>query len=597
MPILINLIIGFFFVAVNNGFADDPYSERARAYIDTNKLKIAVENYGVFTGSAFPQGLWGDFHYISNFSLIAGIPGLDRNGNPYPWAIGKKQKYNKSINSFEETGMDSTFWGATVSDSWSSPTNFIKNTDWEAVENSKKELHNPNATAGAYFGSVGLYTSLEDSCPLIAISSLPETWPIINGKKEWPGHWALDPKDPMESRELKGTLVSDQDIYYKLDDRFASRDIDTTQGYSIGFEIEVSGFAFADTSAEDIVFFKMIITNKSDYHYEGVYLGMYLDVDSYSRQANGSYAGRSNSDDMADYNKEYGFAYIYDLDGDPDNIYVGDKILAYTAAMFLETPVSSDSIDLNVDGVLDIYPGDRLGLTSWHWFDWHFRPGLRDDAPNHGWEYGFNSTINKEEIQYKILAGDTSNLKSYDSLNHFHSNPDNGQLNPRFDSVENLKLQYPDGLDCVFIMATGPFSLNSGSSVPVSVCLFMGKNENDLIRNALTAQDIYKRDLQISHPIDNNPERTNPSDYIIYQNYPNPFNSGTTINYLIRKPGNVRINIFNTLGQKVATILDTYKQVGKYQVEYHPQTLSSGIYFYQIEINEFRQTKRMLYIK
>ncbi|MCD4693091.1 MAG: hypothetical protein K8R79_09265, partial [Calditrichales bacterium] len=248
----------------------------------------------------------------------------------------------------------------------------------------------------------------------------------------------------------------------------------------------------------DIIFFKMTLVNESEYYYEGVYGGFYFDVDSYNRQANGSYYGRTNDDDMMGYNTEWDFGYIYDLDGDSNQD--PDQELAYSAVKLLETPTASEEIDLDGDGNPDIFPGDNLGLTSWHWFDWYFRPGAQD-IPNQAYSGDGQTPYqpNKEEIQYKIIAGDATNLSSYDSTYYFHpvrGEAGLGQLNPRFDSVEGLLYEYPDGLDCVFIIGSGPFNMAPGDSVPFSFCVIMGEDEGDLVTNAKVAQLMYDNNYQ-----------------------------------------------------------------------------------------------------
>ncbi len=490
--------------SLSKGTIDDPLLNRARAYLDKGKLKIAVENYGIFSGTASPQGLWGDFQYISNVSLVVGIPGKDKDGNPYPWAVGPKEQFIVKTQQFQVFGTDTTYWGPTVSESWFDRTPQLNRTDWEAVEDHRIRLHNPLATAGEYYGKLGMYTNPEDQYPLIATSNIPETWPGTDEERHWPGPWATDPADP--NKELEGVFVSDQDIYFEFDDRLATRDIDPHQGYPIGIRAKVSGYSYGASISEDIIFFRMTLVNESPYHYENMYAGFYFDVDSYNRLANGSYAGRTNDDDMMGYNLDYNFGYIYDLDGDHTNPYVGDKKLAYTAVKLLDTPTATEDVDLDGDGRIDIFKGDKLGLTSWHWFDWYFRPGARDVHPTQGpWSGDGQTPVakNKEEIQYKILAGDTTNLSTYDSTYYFHplrTEVGYGKLNPRFDSVDGLLYEYPEGLDCVFIMGSGPFSMAPGDSVPFSFAIIMGEDERDLENNAKIAQLMYDNNYQGARP-------------------------------------------------------------------------------------------------
>ncbi|MFV1883903.1 MAG: S8/S53 family peptidase [Balneola sp.] len=92
-------------------------------------------------------------------------------------------------------------------------------------------------------------------------------------------------------------------------------------------------------------------------------------------------------------------------------------------------------------------------------------------------------------------------------------------------------------------------------------------------------------------------ESEQPFEYELAQNYPNPFNPTTTISYSLKKSGTVRIEIFNTLGQKVATLVDEQKSVGKHSVQFDASHLSSGVYFYRIEAGDFVQIRSMVLIK
>jgi hypothetical protein len=90
-----------------------------------------------------------------------------------------------------------------------------------------------------------------------------------------------------------------------------------------------------------------------------------------------------------------------------------------------------------------------------------------------------------------------------------------------------------------------------------------------------------------------------PSEFNLAQNYPNPFNPSTKIEFTLSKPGHTTLNIYNVLGQKVATLLEMNMIKGKHQVDFDTRAynLSSGVYFYQIRSNEFTQIKKMVLMK
>jgi len=91
------------------------------------------------------------------------------------------------------------------------------------------------------------------------------------------------------------------------------------------------------------------------------------------------------------------------------------------------------------------------------------------------------------------------------------------------------------------------------------------------------------------------------TDYTLAQNYPNPFNPSTLIKYSIPAAGNVEIKVYNLLGAEIATLVNEYKEAGKYSVEFSADNLKtnigSGVYFYTIRSGSFVQTKKMIVLK
>lgn len=93
-----------------------------------------------------------------------------------------------------------------------------------------------------------------------------------------------------------------------------------------------------------------------------------------------------------------------------------------------------------------------------------------------------------------------------------------------------------------------------------------------------------------------------PTTYALEQNYPNPFNPSTIISYSLPTPGNVSLDVFNVLGQKVVTLVDEYQAAGVYEQTWDGhnasgQTVSSGVYFYRVTSGNFVDTKKMMLLK
>ena len=88
-----------------------------------------------------------------------------------------------------------------------------------------------------------------------------------------------------------------------------------------------------------------------------------------------------------------------------------------------------------------------------------------------------------------------------------------------------------------------------------------------------------------------------PAEYYLSQNYPNPFNPETEINYALPADGMVTLEVYNLLGQRVATLIDEIQAAGTYTVTWNAAEMPSGTYFYRITVNEFTATNTMILMK
>jgi len=107
-----------------------------------------------------------------------------------------------------------------------------------------------------------------------------------------------------------------------------------------------------------------------------------------------------------------------------------------------------------------------------------------------------------------------------------------------------------------------------------------------------------------TQPLDvfENDELNLPRKFSLYQNYPNPFNPSTIINYSLPRRSNVKIEIYNILGQTVRQLTDENRTAGNHSVTWdgldnNGQSVSTGVYFYRITADNFTETKKMLLLK
>jgi hypothetical protein len=88
-----------------------------------------------------------------------------------------------------------------------------------------------------------------------------------------------------------------------------------------------------------------------------------------------------------------------------------------------------------------------------------------------------------------------------------------------------------------------------------------------------------------------------PTQFTLFQNYPNPFNPSTTIGFALERSGNVKILIFNSLGERINVLTDRYYDSGNYELNFDASGLASGIYLYEIITSNFNASRKMVYLR
>ena len=104
----------------------------------------------------------------------------------------------------------------------------------------------------------------------------------------------------------------------------------------------------------------------------------------------------------------------------------------------------------------------------------------------------------------------------------------------------------------------------------------------------------YNYSTQIITDIDNNIDL--PKSFSLSQNYPNPFNPTTEITYSLPSESYVTLSIYNTLGQKVATLVNGNKKAGEFDVTFDATNFPSGVYFISIKVEELNSKKNFMHV-
>jgi hypothetical protein len=92
-------------------------------------------------------------------------------------------------------------------------------------------------------------------------------------------------------------------------------------------------------------------------------------------------------------------------------------------------------------------------------------------------------------------------------------------------------------------------------------------------------------------------DQTLPLDFALGQNHPNPFNPATQIRYALPQSGQIRLAIYNTLGQQVAQLFNGHQEAGIHVIRWNAENVASGIYYYRLEADGFSDTRKMMLLK
>ena len=88
-----------------------------------------------------------------------------------------------------------------------------------------------------------------------------------------------------------------------------------------------------------------------------------------------------------------------------------------------------------------------------------------------------------------------------------------------------------------------------------------------------------------------------PTEFSLAQNYPNPFNASTIVSYKLPIQSNARLEIYDQLGRKMATLINGIQEKGAHSVMWSPEGFSSGIYFYKLTAGEYSETRKCTLLK
>ncbi len=222
---------------------------------------------------------------------------------------------------------------------------------------------------------------------------------------------------------------------------------------------------------------------------------------------------------------------------------------------------NSGKIELNQNGILKVKPGVNITLSSWSDSLLQARTCGVEHPAIYWAEY--SSNINHYIVFYKYgsLAWDTLAIVTNTSC---------------IDS--NVVINNPGGMAGI----TASYKVAAVTNGPRPVT----HNSNTI------TYDIQGQELEKKNTANNIPDK-----FSLYQNYPNPFNPNTIIRFDIPEISFVKIKIFDILGREIKSLAEMEYSPGVYELLFDASDFTSGVYFYSIETEKFKQTKKMIILK
>jgi hypothetical protein len=129
-------------------------------------------------------------------------------------------------------------------------------------------------------------------------------------------------------------------------------------------------------------------------------------------------------------------------------------------------------------------------------------------------------------------------------------------------------------------------------------------SDTEITLQPMIARSWDNHDIAITYGTTANDDLVNviPLESYLGSNFPNPFNPSTTIQYGLKEASSVRINVYNSRGQLIRTLIDESKAAGTYRVVWdgkdsNNRSVSSGIYYFRMEAQDYVKTNKGILIK
>lgn len=198
--------------------------------------------------------------------------------------------------------------------------------------------------------------------------------------------------------------------------------------------------------------------------------------------------------------------------------------------------------------------------------------------------------FNSSAYGSQIFESDSYAFVTYSDIEGGWSGTGNLDVDPLFRDSENGDFHLQDSQNC----GDEGYSqlIDAGSPAYTDIILDCSRG----LGTELSDMGAYGGGEYVPVSVEDKPVEA-PSDYFIARNFPNPFNASTTISYVLPEASHVKIDIYDELGRKVQTLIETRQAAGEHKIVWSADDVATGMYFYKIQADSFVETNKMLLLK
>jgi hypothetical protein len=368
----------------------------------------------------------------------------------------------------------------------------------------------------------------------------------------------------------------------------------------LGVTVHQHTMTWRSPGRNELFIINYLIENIYNRPLHNVWIGLYYDGDVYNNSENPYGPEQGAQDDLCGFierGDNRGIAWLADNDGQPHDAHYDDLTPNDVMGIVLLHPLNGTQTNFNwwisniyadrdwgprlIENGTDPFPGGGMGTPGGDKAKY-----IVMSNGEHDYDQAWCALYHDGWIDPVVNAPDLANGYDTRFLISF------GPMQIEAGAVESVAVAYVGGHD----LHTDPYNyvnhLRGHETDSASIALYyQGLDFSDLIAKADTAYSLY-RQVGIADDISYLPQEVS-----LLQNYPNPFNAQTTISFIMPKAGEVRLDIYNVLGEKVTTLCQGPLTAGQHSVIWKAERFSSGLYIARLEVGGRVNRIKMVLLK